>query len=210
MHVLPLETEQDSWQPLRQESLAKWDHLEHFNSRTVYPESFTYFTNPDWVSGRAGTGFGPECVFVLSHVWLFATPWTGAQQASPSLGFSGQEHWGGLPFPPPGGLPAPLSLQHWQAGSLPLVPPGKPFLCLHCSNTPEAVHLGDLLRIWIQVQPQGQIYTISPGFSRGQWELTRGRRNLDAELTRESLSRRHEQPQVCLKMLVLMEGVLVS
>ena len=35
----------------------------------------------------------------LSHVWLFATPWTA--QASLSMGFSGQESWSGLPFPPP-------------------------------------------------------------------------------------------------------------
>ena len=32
----------------------------------------------------------------LSHVWLFATPKTAAQQAPPSLGFSRQEHWSGL------------------------------------------------------------------------------------------------------------------
>ena len=37
----------------------------------------------------------------LSHVRLFATPWTVAHQAPPSLGFSRQEHWSGLPFPSP-------------------------------------------------------------------------------------------------------------
>ena len=37
----------------------------------------------------------------LSHAWLLATPWTAAHQAPPSLGFSRQEHWSGLPFPPP-------------------------------------------------------------------------------------------------------------
>ena len=35
----------------------------------------------------------------LSCVRLFATPWTAAYQAPPSLGFSRQEHWSGLPFP---------------------------------------------------------------------------------------------------------------
>ena len=34
-------------------------------------------------------------------VWLCATPETAAHQAPPSLGFSGQEHWSGLPFPSP-------------------------------------------------------------------------------------------------------------
>ena len=37
----------------------------------------------------------------FSHVWLCATPYTAAHQASPSLGFSRQEHWSGLPFPSP-------------------------------------------------------------------------------------------------------------
>ena len=47
------------------------------------------------------------------------------------MGFSRQEYWSGLPRPPPGDLPKPgikpaLCLLHWQAGSLLLVPPGKP------------------------------------------------------------------------------------
>ena len=37
----------------------------------------------------------------LSRVRLLATPWTTAHQATPSLGFSWQEHWSGLPFPSP-------------------------------------------------------------------------------------------------------------
>ena len=37
----------------------------------------------------------------FSHVQLCATPETAAHQAPPSLGFSRQEHWSGLPFPSP-------------------------------------------------------------------------------------------------------------
>ena len=37
----------------------------------------------------------------LSHVWLFATPWTAAHQAPPSMGFSRQEYWSGVPLPSP-------------------------------------------------------------------------------------------------------------
>ena len=37
----------------------------------------------------------------LSHVWLLATPWTVAYQTPPSMGFSRQEYWGGLPLPSP-------------------------------------------------------------------------------------------------------------
>ena len=46
-------------------------------------------------------------VKLLSRVRLFATPWTVAYQASPSMGFSRQECWSGLPFPSPGDLPNP-------------------------------------------------------------------------------------------------------
>ena len=35
----------------------------------------------------------------LSRVWLFVTPWTAAHQAPPSMGFSRQEYWSGLPLP---------------------------------------------------------------------------------------------------------------
>ena len=58
------------------------------------------------------------------------TPWTVACQTPLSMGFSRQEYWSGLP---PENLLNPgielVSLNvymHWQAGSLPLVPPGKP------------------------------------------------------------------------------------
>ena len=37
----------------------------------------------------------------LSHVRLFATPWTAAYQAPPSMGFSRQEYWSGVPLPSP-------------------------------------------------------------------------------------------------------------
>ena len=43
----------------------------------------------------------------LSRVRLFATPWTVAHPAPPSMGFSRQEYWSGLPFPSPGDLPDP-------------------------------------------------------------------------------------------------------
>ena len=64
----------------------------------------------------------------LSHVQLFATPWTVAYQAPPSMGFSRQEYWSGLPFPSPGDLPDPgikPGSSTSQADTLPSEPPGK-------------------------------------------------------------------------------------
>ena len=49
----------------------------------------------------------------LSHVRLFATMWTVAYQAPPSMGFSRQEYWSGLPCPSPGDLPDP-GIEPWS------------------------------------------------------------------------------------------------
>ena len=64
----------------------------------------------------------------LSHVRLFATPWTVAHQA-PSMEFSRQEYWSGLPFPSPGDLPDPRikpGFSALQADTLLSEPPGNP------------------------------------------------------------------------------------
>ena len=49
----------------------------------------------------------------ISGVQLFATPWTVVYQAPPSMGFSRQENWSGLPFPSPGDLPDP-GIEPWS------------------------------------------------------------------------------------------------
>ena len=41
----------------------------------------------------------------LSHVWFLATTWTAAYQAPPSLGFSRQEYWSGVPLLSPDQVP---------------------------------------------------------------------------------------------------------
>ena len=72
-----------------------------------------------------------DCVYALSWVRLFGTPWTVAWHAPLSIELSRQEYWSGLHFPfqkifvtqgPNSGL---SSFLHWQAGSLPAEPPGK-------------------------------------------------------------------------------------
>ena len=64
----------------------------------------------------------------LSRVRLFATPWTVAHQAPPSIGFSRQQYWSGLPFPSPGDLPNPgiePGFPALEADALTSEPPGK-------------------------------------------------------------------------------------
>ena len=55
----------------------------------------------------------------LSHVWLLATPWTAAHKAPPSMGFSRQEYWSGVPLP---SLTLTLVVSYFLKGRL---------LCLH-------------------------------------------------------------------------------
>ena len=81
----------------------------------------------------------------LSRVRLFATPWTVAYQAPPSMGFSRLEYWSGLPFPSPRDLP--------NLG----IKPGSP-----------ALH-SDAFNLWAtrEAQEQGS----NPGPCPGRWIL---------------------------------------
>ena len=86
----------------------------------------------------------------LSRVQLFATPWTVAYQAPPSMGFSRQECWSGVPLPSPGDLPNP-GIEHrspaLRADASPFEPPGKTthvcilsrFSCVRLFVTPRTV-----------------------------------------------------------------------
>ena len=69
----------------------------------------------------------------FSRVQLFVAPWTVAHQAPPSMGFSRQEYWSGLPLPSPGDLPDPgiePGSPALEADVLTSKPPGKPKVIL--------------------------------------------------------------------------------
>ena len=84
----------------------------------------------------------------LSRVRLFVTPWPVAYQAPPSMGFSRQECWSGLPFPSSRDLPDPgiePGSPTLQADALPSEPPGKTCLLKPEANTddlPQAARTG--------------------------------------------------------------------
>ena len=96
-----------------------------------------------------------EWVKLLSRVRLFATPWTVAHQAPPSMGFSRQEYWSALPFPSPGDLPDPgiePKSPALQADSLTSEPPRKsiPDANSHISELNKSVSLFSQERwIWM-------------------------------------------------------------
>ena len=81
-----------------------------------------------------------------------ATPWTVAYQAPPSMGFSRQEYWSGLPFPSSGDLPDPgiePRSPALQADTLPSEPPGKPTkaLCTYIKGS-DYISLSSLSGSW--------------------------------------------------------------
>ena len=99
---------------------------------------------------------------MLSHVWLFAAPWTVALQSLLSVGFSRQEYWSGLPFSIPGDLPDPgikpasLCLLNWQADCFTTAPPEKP-LCVFA-------HILLVLFLWRALTPTPSFQKPSEAF----------------------------------------------
>ena len=117
----------------------------------------------------------------FSRVRLCATPWTAAHQSPPSLGFSRQEHWSGLPFPSPmreSEVPQscptlrdpmdcslPGSSVHgtfqarvleWGAIAFSAVP------ATHIQPTPMTSHPGILRRTWSKVPLHGSPICLRP------------------------------------------------
>ena len=74
------------------------EHIYDFAAQNFFNKKQRWLTcrRKDWYIWSEGK--------LLSRVQLFATSWTVANQAPPSMGFSRQEYWSGLPFLFPGDL----------------------------------------------------------------------------------------------------------
>ena len=81
--------------------LGRWDNPERWGGEGGGGSSFTFKLINQFFKKESAS------VSRFSPVWLFATLWTVARQAPPSMGFSGQEYWSGVPFPSLGDLPHP-------------------------------------------------------------------------------------------------------
>ena len=116
-----------SWQLLSEQKCCQ-DRLRKIEERPsnslVWKEKMKYYSfNAVWWKYICIS----KCCAVLSHVWLFATPWTITRQAPPSMGILWARS--GLPCPPPGDLPKPGIKPRspaLQVDSLLSEPPGKP------------------------------------------------------------------------------------
>ena len=77
----------------------------------MYIQSFLIFKEDPWSSTKR------QLLLLLlsqiSHVQTFATLWIVAHQAPLSMGFSRQQYWNRLPWPPPGDLPNP-GIESWS------------------------------------------------------------------------------------------------
>ena len=71
------------------------------SSLYLFPSQPDFFKNGLRMSANSTLLLLLPLLSRFSPVWLCATPQTAAHQAPPSLGFSRQEHWSGLPFPSP-------------------------------------------------------------------------------------------------------------
>ena len=115
-----------------------------------------------------------QFLVVSDYLW---PPWTVAQQAALSMGFSRQEYWSGLPFPAPGDFPnlgiepaKAMSLLYWQVGSLPLSHLGSPRGCVGFSNCGleaivEVHQLSLFCSLWNL--PQSGVESMAPALADG-------------------------------------------
>ena len=80
-----------------------WKH-QFLTSECFY---FKWVSVSNWLTEHTYVGIYSYYIYdtkyakSLSHVWVFATSWTVAHQAPLSMGFSRQEYWSELPYPPP-------------------------------------------------------------------------------------------------------------
>ena len=137
-----------------------WDFVQIFPGGWAMSEAICKLPEkqcPEWESDQSKVWTSQASAWVripwkvkvkfLSHVWLFATPWTVAYQSPLSVGFSRQEYWNGLPFPSPGDLPNPgmePGSPALQTDALPSEPPRKPNVPINIPNWTTGSQDGDL------------------------------------------------------------------
>ena len=105
MESYPLDHQESPW---RGSLVPHWSEVKIAQSCLTLcdPMDYTVHDSPDQ---NTGVGRLSLLQFMkvkmkgksISRVWLFATPWTAAPQAPPSMRFSRQEYWNGLPLPSP-------------------------------------------------------------------------------------------------------------
>ena len=64
--------------------------------------SYVHFSVMIAFSSNWSVAAAAKSLSLFSRVRLLATPWTAAYEAPPSMGFSRQEYWSGVPLPSPG------------------------------------------------------------------------------------------------------------
>ena len=113
--------------------LSLWTYVFYWIAEVELKPGWTFSKDPAIVSLC--------CAYLLSHDQLFATPGLEPTRLLCLCGFSRQEHWSGLPCPPPGYLLNPGIKPRsptLQADSLPAELPGKPYWLLQFSSVAQS------------------------------------------------------------------------
>ena len=93
-------------------------HLFSFLGIWIFVSTWTLLARVDWVTSvQVEIGSAAAAGKSLSRAHLCATPWTAAHQAPPSMGFSRQEYWSGVPLPSPESWFSLAQLQFYQLDS---------------------------------------------------------------------------------------------
>ena len=129
-------------------------------------------------------------VWLISHVWLFVTPWTVASHASLFMGFPRQEYWSGLPFPSPGDLSDAVSSvsSACQLDSLPLSHMGSPSVntgILKCGRQSRSASEWYRVMWWRAHKPSPKTTTTTHNRCFWKWKVARNKENQHLEKARK-------------------------
>jgi len=110
-NVIPIKLPMAFFSELEQKtSQFIWKHKSVFltSQSNLEKEEWSWRNQPSWLQTILQSYSHQDSmvkVKSLSRVQLIVTPWTAAYQAPPSMGFSRQEYWSGVPLPSPEDLP---------------------------------------------------------------------------------------------------------
>ena len=132
----------------------------------------------------------------LSHVRLLATPWTAAYQAPPSMGFSRQEYWSGVPLPSLSSYTAFLKYPNNGLFRHSPLPPPKSTCCMELSLV--SCHLEQFPSLFTSLSWHWQFLSSGQWFRRISerfWHTAKVKNSLETSLERSQVNELKGRPR---------------